>query len=301
MSGHTKPGGPSAPKPLLVLVTGITGQQGGHVAHRLLQRGHRVRALVRDPKSPKLESFRSKGVELVQGSFDDAASIERAAKGVDAMFLMGTPFAGGAEAEARQGKTAVDAAKKAGVPWLVYSSVGDADRKTGIPHFESKFAVEEHLRHSGVPYAISAPTSFMENMLAPRSLTALEQGKTASGVSPDRPVQSVALDDLAAFVVLLLENPSKFKGKRINVASDVFTQAEATRILSDVLGRKLEYQQIPIAALRGMSADYAKMFEWFEKDGYTADIEGLRRQYPEVGWHRFREWAAQQNWSPPKA
>jgi uncharacterized protein YbjT (DUF2867 family) len=186
------------PKPLLVLVTGITGQQGGHLARRLLARGHRIRALVRNPEGPKLDEIRSKAVDVVQGTFDDQATIERAARGVDAMFLMGTAFQAGAAAEARQGMTAVDAAKGAGVPWLVYSSVGDANHHTGIPHFDSKFAVEEHLRRSGVPYAVSTPTSFMENFRAPIQLPSLRQGKLAMAISPDRPVQMVALDDLSA-------------------------------------------------------------------------------------------------------
>jgi uncharacterized protein YbjT (DUF2867 family) len=296
MSAHDRSEVLSAPKSQLVLVTGATGQQGGTVARHLLKRGHHVRALVRDPHNPKLDGIRSQGVEAIQGSFDDEASVERAAKGVDAMFLMGTPFGGGAELEARQGKSAVDAAKRAGVPWLVYSSVGDADRKTGIPHFESKFEVEEHLRGSGIPHAISAPTSFMENFLSPWSLSSLREGKLTAGVSADRSIQMVALDDLGAFVTRLLENPSKFHGKRINVASDAASYAEAARTLSELFGRTLEYQRIPIEALRAQNADYAKMFEWFESSGYTADIEGLRREYPQVGWHRFRDWASRQSW-----
>jgi uncharacterized protein YbjT (DUF2867 family) len=296
MSGSVDPKAHAAPKSSLVLVTGLTGQQGGHVARRLLSRGHRVRALVRNLENPKLAEFRALGVELSPGGFEDAASIERAARGVDAMFVMGTPFGGGPSVETRHGIAAIDGAKAAGVPWLVYSSVGDADRRTGIPHFDSKFAVEEHLTRSGVPHAISAPTSFMENFFAPFSLPALRQGQITGGTSPDRPIQMVALDDLAAYVTHLLENPRSFRGKRINVASDSLSQADAARVLSGVLGRTIVYQRIPIEGLRAQSADYAKMFEWFERAGYTADIDGLRRDYPDLGWQRFREWAARQDW-----
>ncbi len=297
MSGSRAPHVRPASKPLRVLVTGISGHQGGHVARHLLGRGHHVRGLARNPENPKLGEIRSLGAEVVVGAFDDSAAIERAARGVDAMFLMGTSFEGGPEAETRQGTAAVDAAKRAGVPWLVYSSVGDADRRTGIPHFDSKYAVEEHLRRSGVAYAVDAPTSFMENFLQPFSVSGLKQGTTGAGTSPDRPIQMVALDDLGAFVVHVLENPSDFRGKRINIASDSVSQAEAARVLSEVTGRAIRYQQIPADAMRRQNADYAKMFEWFERDGYTADIEGLRREYPHVGWHRFRDWACQQPWA----
>jgi len=282
-------------KSVLVLVTGVTGQQGGHVARQLLRRGHRVRGLARNRDSAKLKELEGKGLEVVLGSFEEPTTLQAAARGVDAMFLMGTPAAG-PEAEARQGIAAIDAAKRAGVPWLVYSSVSDADRATGIPHFDSKFEVERHLRGSGIPYVISAPTAFMENLLLPFQLSSLRQGRLVSGTSPDRTVQVVALDDLGAFVTHLLENPVRFRGQRINVASDAVSQAETARLLSELSGRPITYQQIPLEALRQQSADHAKMFEFFEGRGYTAAIEGLRREYPQVGWHRFREWAAEQDW-----
>ena len=297
MSETNEPSVMKAPKSLHVLVTGISGQQGGHVAWHLLKRGHHVRGLARNPENPKLTEVHSLGAEIVAGSFDDPATLEGAAKGIDAMFLMGTSFERGPQVETQEGKTAVDVAKKVGVPWLVYSSVASANRKTGIPHFESKFAVEEHLRQSGVPSVVSAPTSFMENVIAPRSIPGLKQGKVAGALSPSKPVQMVALQDLGSWVTFLIENPSRFKGKRFDVASDSLTNTDAVRILSEVGGRKFEYQQIPMEVMRSQSADYAKMLEWLERAGYTADIEGLRKEYPQVGWHRFREWAARQNWA----
>ena len=280
---------------MLVLVTGITGHQGSYVARHLLERGHRIRALVRDPKSPRLADFSAKGIELATGSFDAPETIVKAARGVDAMFLMGTRSTSG-PGEAAQGIAAVDAAKAAEVPWLIYSSVGSADRATGIPHFEAKFAVEEHLRGAGVRYAVSAPTAFMENFTFPYQLPGLRQGRLGGGTSPARGVQMVALDDLGAFVTLLLENPTLFAGRRTEVASDLVSQAEAARVLTELSGRKIDYQRIPPEALRAQNPDSAKMLEWFERDGYKADIEGLRREYPQVGWQRFGEWAAGQDW-----
>ncbi|MGA7924184.1 MAG: NmrA/HSCARG family protein [Thermoplasmata archaeon] len=286
-----------AAKSLRILVTGVRGQQGGHVARHLLSRGHRVRGLARKSDDPAFKELRSRGVEIVEGGFDDPAVIERSAREVDGMFLMGTSFEGGPETEKRQGIRAVDAAKAAGVPWLVYSSVSDANHHTGIPHFESKYAVEQHLGNSGMAYAISAPTSFMENFRASFQLPSLRQGKLAAGVSPERPVQMVALDDLATFVTHILENPTHFKGKRINVASDELNETDVARTITELSGRKIEYQQIPAEILRAQNADLAKMYEWFERGGYTADIEGLRREYPGVGWQRFREWASHQDFA----
>ncbi|MGP8077013.1 MAG: NmrA/HSCARG family protein [Thermoplasmata archaeon] len=297
MSGPTRPSVRSAAKSLLVLVTGISGNQGSHLAQQLLARGHRIRALVRNPQHPMLETFRSKRVDVVQGNFEDQASIQQAARGIDAMFLMSTSIQSGPEAETRQAISAIEAAKGVGVPWLVYSSVGDANRRTGIPHFDSKFAVEEHLARSGISYAVTAPTSFMENFLAPFQMASIRQGKLVQAISPDRPIQMVALDDLSAFVCHVIENPFQFQRKRINVASDSSSGTESARILSEVSGRKIQFQQLPIEALRSQNVDLAKMFEWLERVGYTADIEGLRREYPTVGWQRLRGWATRIDWN----
>lgn len=147
-----------------VLVTGATGQQGGAVARALLSNGHGVKALTRKPDSAAAQALASAGAQLVIGDLDDTTAFAKAASGVDTLFLMGTMQGDNADAETRQGIAAANAAKAAGVGHLIYSSVADADKNTGIPHFDSKYRVEQHLRGLGVPYTISAPVFFMENM-----------------------------------------------------------------------------------------------------------------------------------------
>jgi uncharacterized protein YbjT (DUF2867 family) len=97
----------------------------------------------------------------------------------------------------------------AGVGHLIYSSVADANKKTGIPHFESKYLVEEHVAGLGIPYTISAPVAFMENIVAPWSIGALRQGTHAFAMPPKRVLQLVALADIGAFVATLAERASR--------------------------------------------------------------------------------------------
>jgi uncharacterized protein YbjT (DUF2867 family) len=97
--------------------------------------------------------------------------------------------------------------------------------------------------------------------------------------------------------VLALERREEFLGKRFDIASDEVTGSRAAEIISRLSGRKIEYVELPIAQLRAANEDYAKMFEWFDRVGYSADIARLRREYPEVGWHTFEEWAKAQSWS----
>jgi len=280
-----------------ILVTGATGQQGGAVARALLSRGHRVKALTRKPDSDAARQLAAAGAEVVAGDLADAASIVRAAKDVDTMFLMGNSYEAGLEEETRQGILAADAAKAAGIGHLIYSSVADADKQTGIPHFESKYLVEQHVRQLGIPHTISAPVAFMENAIAPWSTGALSQGTLAFAMPPKRVLQLVALADIGAFVAALAERREQVFGKRYDFAGDELSGEEQAKILTKAIGRPIRYQEIPIAAARQQSEDAALMFEWFDRVGYDVDIAALRRQFPEVRWHGFADWARAFDWS----
>ena len=128
---------------LSVLVTGATGKQGGHLVRELLARGHSVRALTRKPESPAAAALAERGVTIVPGNFDDEGSLERAARGVDTVFAMSTPFEGGSKTETLEGINILRAASRVRVKHFVYSSVAGADRASGIPHFDSKFRGRE--------------------------------------------------------------------------------------------------------------------------------------------------------------
>ncbi len=283
---------------LSVLVSGATGQQGGALARVLLEKGHRVRAFARRPDSREAETLERLGAELAEGDFEEPSTIERAARGMDALFIVATPFEAGMEAETRHGIAAADAAKTAGVSHLVYSSVADADKDTGIPHFDSKRKVEEHIESLGIPYTIVAPVYFMENLLAPWTLPELKAGRLPMALPSSRSLQQVALSDIAAFTGMVLENREQFEGRRVDIASDELAGEEAAEVLTRVTGREIEYVELPLEQVRqAMGEDGARMFEWFDRVGYSADIAALRRDHPEVGWHTFEEWATGQEWS----
>ena len=147
----------------VILVSGATGQQGGSVARNLLEWGFAVRALTRDAEKAAARELADLGAEVVGGDLEDRASIERVLDGVYGVFSVQQFWEVGVEGEVRQGILLADAAKEAGVEHFVYSSVGSAHRDTGIPHFDSKWDVEEHVRASGVPYTVLRPVFFMQN------------------------------------------------------------------------------------------------------------------------------------------
>ena len=282
---------------LKVLVTGATGKQGGHLVGELLARGHSVRALTRNPESPAAAALAQRGVTIVTGNFEDQKSLERAARGVDTVFAMSTPFESGAQTETREGINIVRAASTAGVTHLVYTSVAGADRATGIPHFDSKFEVEKEIRRAGVPFTIVAPVFFMENFLADWMLAGIAKGSIALALPATRRVQQIAVADIAQFTALVIERRDGFLGKRIDIASDELTVPTAAAAISEASGRHIEYTALPIDAVRQQNEDLARMFAWFDRVGYDADVVGLRELYPEVDWHRFSIWAREQDWS----
>ncbi|WP_224243041.1 NmrA/HSCARG family protein [Hyalangium gracile] len=283
-------------KSLTVLVTGATGQQGGAVARALLKKGHKVRALTRKPDSQGALELKKLGAELAIGNFDDRDSLVKAMTGTDAVFIMSTPFEAGMDTETRQGISAVDAAKAAGVKHVVYTSVGGANQKTGIPHFDSKFRVEEYLVKSGLPHTIIAPVFFRENLVSPMFGGGLKQGVVAMALPAKRPLQQIGVDEIGAFGALVIERREAFLGKRIDLASNELTGEQVAQAFSSASGKPLKYVEVPLAQMRAMSEDMALMFEWFDKVGYNADIPALRRDYPEVGWRSFEEWAKAQDW-----
>lgn len=280
-----------------VLVTGATGKQGGAVVDALLERGHTVLALTRSADSAAAQALAARGVGIVLGSFEDPASIVAAAKGADTGFLMGNFNGVGAEGEVRQGVAGATAMQQAGIGHLIYSSVASADRQTGIPHFDSKYEVEKQIAGLGIPYTISAPVAFMENAVAPWAIGALKQGKLAFILPRSRKLQQIATVDIGGFVASLVERREAVFGKRFDIAGDDLTGSEEATILSEVIGKPIAYQEIPLETVRAQNAETAIMAEWFDRVGYAADIAALRRDFSEVNWHSFADWAKTIDWS----
>ncbi|MFO0635097.1 MAG: NmrA/HSCARG family protein [Nannocystaceae bacterium] len=275
-----------------ILVTGATGKQGGAVARGLLRHGHTVRAFTRKADSAAAKALADAGAQIVVGALEDRAALDRAIAGADAVFAMGTPFEQGPEVEVQQGLNAADAAKAAGA-YLVYTSVGSADRATGIPHFDSKYRVEQHIRSIGARAAIIAPVYFMDN--AYFTADQLRAGVYATPLTPSRKLAQIAVDDIAACAVAALEDPAKFAGTRHDLAGDEVSGEDAVAILSRVTGRPFSYFQVPMEMIRQrMGEDGALMYEWFESTGYAVDRAALAAAFPTVSWTSFEAWARRQ-------
>ena len=229
-----------------VLITGATGKQGGSAVRHMLGKGWNLTALTRDPKSKAAEALLEKGVEIVQGDMEDASSLDGCLRGVYGVYSVQDFWSVGAKREVAQGKNLANAAKKAGVEHFVYSSVGGAERDTGIGHWESKWEIEKHIRKLGLPTTVLRPAAFMENYYVDQVEIGILQGKLYDPVRADKPYQTIASDDIGGFVALAFERPKDFMGLELEIAGSELTNRQAADVFSKVLGRPVEFQGIPI-------------------------------------------------------
>lgn len=264
----------------LVLVCGATGHQGGAVADHLLKAGAQVRALTRDPDQDDAKALEQRGAELVEGDLDDRDSLDRALNGAWGAYSVQPNI--GFENEVRQGKAFADAAKAAGVEHFVYSSVGGAERDSGIPHFESKWKVEQHVRGSGLSHTILRPVFFMENWLEFTG-EQIRGGALPQPLGPDTRLQQIATTDIGGFARQAFENPVAWRGRAVELAGDELTMRDTAAAFSRALDRPVEFSQMSWDDFEDlMGEEMAAMYRWFENEGYEADIESLRQERPEL-------------------
>lgn len=274
-------------------VVGATGQQGGATVAALLSAGVRVRALVRNVDSAKAHQLAGSGAEVAGLDLDREETLVEALTGVDGLFVM-TTFTGasGTEGEVAHGRLIGDAALAAGANRVVYSSVGGAERHTGIPHFESKRRIEEHLEGLGLRTTFLRPTFFMENFLS-FSQPAREAGTLVVRLPlpGETPLQMVAVRDIGSAAARALLSPDDVPRGAVELAGDELTGEQIAAAFGAAAGVPARYEPIPIEALAA-DADQQAMFSWFARlPAYRGDFELSRTLVPDL--LDLRGWLAQ--------
>ena len=275
----------------VVLVTGGTGSQGGAtVTHLLVAKKVRVRVLTRNLESPKAKSLAARGVELAKGDFEDVASLRTALAGVSAAYsVQQWTEKGGTAAEELHGKRFADAVKASGSPHLVYSSAEGVERKSGLGHYESKWAIEQHIRDLKLPATILRPVGFMDAFGAPPMQRGMFLGMFKANFGLSHRVQFVATYDIGWFAARALEDPQRYAGRVIPLAGDELSVDDIIKTFETVTGRKPWVAPIPaFLAKKMMPKEFLDMFTWIREKGFKADIAQVRQEYPQLltfaGW-----------------
>jgi uncharacterized protein YbjT (DUF2867 family) len=259
-----------------ILVGGATGRQGSAVVAELLARGYEVRAMTRKPDGRKALRLAQKNIELVHGDYADPESLRAAMDGIERVFF----YSGFSTNEVAEGANVIAAAKAAGITQLVYSSGAAAAPENGIKGAK-KMQVELDIVASGVPYTVLRPVAFMENFDGQQARTA--KNGISDSRDPDRMLHFIAIRDIGFLAGEAFDHPDDWVGRAVNVAGDRMTVAEYVGTFSDVMGQDISYNQLPLDEyLETFPKPLRPLFRWYEEVGYSADVEGLRRQYPDL-------------------
>ncbi len=230
----------------MILLTGITGNNGGATANALIDKGVKFRALVRD--LDKAADWATKGVELVKGDLEDASSVKAALAGVDRAVLI-LP---NSEDQQRLELSFIETAKQAGLPWIIKVSSPEAVRGTTSAIPLAHIAAEDAVMASGMNWTFVRPSFFMQNLLG---LPA--QAKETGKVSMPMGDGTVALTDCADAGVFLAhvltdENSAQHYDQCYDITGPdpVLTFNDVARIIGEVIGQDVEYDNCNAAAFK---------------------------------------------------
>jgi uncharacterized protein YbjT (DUF2867 family) len=257
-----------------ITVIGATGQQGGAVIDALLKQRIPIRAVTRNPYGDKARTLVERGVAVVCANLEDVDSVRVAFDGAAAAFAMTTHDGpDGPKHEVAHGQVIAAAAADAGLPFLVYSSVGGVDRGSGVPHFESKHEVEQVLRQA-VPVTFVRPTFFMETL---RLMIRHDDSRVtiAMPLAGDVAVQMISVRDIGrvAAALLLMGDPAVAP---MEIAGDEVTGEQIAERIAHEIGSPTTYMQLPLDAL-GDDEDLKLMFGWLARlTAYQADFARTR-------------------------
>lgn len=249
---------------MLVALTGGTGFVGRHIAATLLGRGHRVRALVREPG--RAGFLAARGVELVLGELRDGEALDRLVDRADAVIhLVGIIVERGPDtfpAVHVDGTAAVLAAARRGhVPRFVHmSAVGARDEPGATPYHRTKWQAEQLVRGSGLSHAVFRPSIINGPESAPlRVLVRLHRWSPAIPVFGDGgfPTQPVWVDDVALAFALAAERRD-LAGEYELGGPQVLTYEELLLAVGRASGRARPLVHIPFVAARAA----ASLLDW---------------------------------------
>jgi len=262
----------------LVLVTGITGTQGGGVARALLDKGYRLRGLTRDPEAAKAKVWSDRGVEMVKGDFTDHASMESALKGVDYIFIniveRVTDYLEAA-------KFTIDAAHRAGVKHIVLTTnrLADPDSGFDVNADRNKRVLEVYLRKSGYSYTTLRIPQMMENFIRPADMQrVLEQGVTSPG-SGATLNHFFSTYDMGLVTAAAYADPAKWKGREVNLSADPLTGRDVATLLSRLSGLDIKYSVVPFEQATGPTNVNAR---FFAEHNLAYDTVELKKEFPQI-------------------
>lgn len=272
-----------------IVITGATGTIGQEVAQALLAKKADLRVVVRDPS--KVKDLAEAGAEVVAADLDDAASLERAFQGAERLFLL----TGFVENCVPQVTNAVEAAKKAGVRFILRMSAAGADASSPMSLGRHHGEAENVVKESGLSWAVIRPTFFMDNLLTYSGGSVKAQGAFYGAAKEGRSAY-VSARDVGESAAAILADADKHAGQTyVLTGGEAVSEADVARLASEAAGREIKYVDLPPEHLRngvvssgapGWMADALVGLEGVKANGWaeatTTAVQDLTGRAPET-------------------
>ncbi|MBD2340299.1 NmrA/HSCARG family protein [Calothrix sp. FACHB-156] len=285
-----------------ILLIGVTGGTGGNVVKGFLEQGiTNLRAITRkiDLNRPSLAKLNDAGVELVAANLDDADSLTAAFTGVAAVYCHATSgdSSKADPQEVERAKQVAQAAKQANIQHFVYNSAGGADRKSGIPHIEQKYQVEQIFKAAGLPTTMLRACLFMEEFWKKYTRPSILKGVFPFSIQPDKPLHLITTKDMGRVAAYVIQHPDQYIGREFELAGDVLTPKQMAEAFSQVQGIKVVHKETPAwIFLLFWQKELFNLIQWYRHQGYQADVQKLRMEFPGL-LTTFSEFLAETHWN----
>ncbi len=225
----------------MIVLTGATGNIGSALLTQLAGQGVRARALAHSAVGR--DAIEAAGHEAVDGDLDDPDTISRAVEGCEQMLLLSPPHPD----QARREKAAVDSARSAGVSRVVAVSMMGADPASPSALGRWHAEIDDHLDASGMERTILRPAGYMQTHLLPVP-TIRAEGRWY-GMTGDGAASFIDAADIAAAAVAALTSGGGTR--EVDLTGPVaITMPEAAAELAEVIGRPVEYVDVPADGYR---------------------------------------------------
>ncbi|MFJ4713880.1 SDR family oxidoreductase [Streptomyces sp. NPDC088785] len=230
----------------MIIVTGATGRLGRLTVERLLERvpATRVGVSVRDPRGA--QDLADRGVRVRQGSFDDPASLDHAFEGADQLLLVSLDRTG--EECVTGHRTAIDAAVRAGVGRILYTSQMGAAHDSRFQACRDHAVTEDLLRATGLPW-----TALRNGFYAASAVQFLEPARHTGDIAlpADGPVAWTGHDDLADAIAAVLTGAGGFEGPTPPLTGGAALDFDTVaRTASRITGRPFTRTVVPDGTFR---------------------------------------------------
>ena len=302
----------------VIAIVGATGAQGGGLARAILASDgqFKARALTRKPDSDAAKRLETMGAEVVQADLDDVDSLVAAFDGVDGAFCLTNFWEHlSADKEKAQAENLAEAAKRAGVEHVIWSTFSDTrahlpiddermpvlQGEYNVPHFDAKGEAHQYFTDRGVPTTFLATSFYWENLI----LSGAGPKRAPDGVLVlamplgDAKLPGIAVEDIGRIALGVFERGPEYVGKTVGIAGEHLTGAEMAEQLTEALGEEVRYLAMSADDYRALgfpgADEMGNMFQ-FKRDFnelYVGerDLEECRRLHPQL--LDFRSWLAQ--------